>query len=183
MHASACSIRSQCSGLECSINLTAPLSAQIGVVMSEVAYGLTSRSTAALLMQMGVLTESVAYALTNKYHRMPSVGTCFEVCVAGLRCRAAWGRSSATTAPRPTSYRAWTSSPSGETHPMSGQLKPCNLRPVLQKWGMKLTVPIPACGCRAGGIIRLPGVQAWQILEQLEGHLYHSEKLDEGAVT
>jgi len=38
----------------------------------------------ALLLQMGVKTGTAAYALTNKYHRLPSIGTCFNVCVAGL---------------------------------------------------------------------------------------------------
>ena len=35
-------------------------------------------------LQMGVKTGTVALALTNKYHRLPSIGACFDVCVAGF---------------------------------------------------------------------------------------------------
>ena len=45
-----------------------------------------------MLLQMGLVTGTVAYALTNKYHRMPSVGTCFEVCVAGFALQGGLGQ-------------------------------------------------------------------------------------------
>ena len=48
--------------------------------------------TVVVLLQMGVVTGTVAYALTNKYHRMPSVGTCFEVCVAGFALQGGLGQ-------------------------------------------------------------------------------------------
>ena len=68
-HGLACSMRDICSKLKC-----------------------TDYLTVAVLMQMGVLTGTIAYALTNKYHRMPSVGTCFEVCVAGFALQGGIGQ-------------------------------------------------------------------------------------------
>ena len=59
----------QRSGCECNTDLTVPL-----------------------LMQMGVKTGTVAHALTNKHRRMPSVGTCFEVCVAGFALQGGLGQ-------------------------------------------------------------------------------------------
>ena len=38
----------------------------------------------ALLLQMGVKTGTIAQALTKKYRRLPSIGACFDVCVAGF---------------------------------------------------------------------------------------------------
>lgn len=38
----------------------------------------------ALLVQMGVKTGTVAFALTHKYHQLPSIGACYDVCVAGF---------------------------------------------------------------------------------------------------
>jgi hypothetical protein len=46
----------------------------------------------ALLSQMGVKTGTVAYALTNQYHRLPSIGTCFDVCVAGFALQGGLGQ-------------------------------------------------------------------------------------------
>ena len=51
----------------------------------------TDRLIMALLLQMGVKTGTVAYALTNKYHRLPSIGTCFNVCVAGFALQGGLG--------------------------------------------------------------------------------------------
>jgi FAD/FMN-containing dehydrogenase len=41
---------------------------------------------------MGVKTGTVAYALTNQYRRLPSVGTCFNVCVAGFALQGGLGQ-------------------------------------------------------------------------------------------
>ena len=38
----------------------------------------------AVPLQMGVKTGTVAKALTDKYHRLPAIGACFDVCVAGF---------------------------------------------------------------------------------------------------
>lgn len=38
----------------------------------------------AVPLQMGVKTGTVAKALTNKHRRLPSIGACFDVCVAGF---------------------------------------------------------------------------------------------------
>ena len=38
----------------------------------------------AVPLQMGVKTGTVARALTDNFYRLPSVGTCFDVGVAGV---------------------------------------------------------------------------------------------------
>ena len=68
MHGLACSMLYPCAGVKC-----------------------TNRLIVALLLQMGVKTGTVAYALTNKYHRLPSIGTCFDVCVAGFALQGGLG--------------------------------------------------------------------------------------------
>ncbi|CAL5219872.1 g1792 [Coccomyxa viridis] len=42
-------------------------------------------------VQMGVKSGAIANALTNKYHRLPSIGTCFDVCVAGFALQGGLG--------------------------------------------------------------------------------------------
>ena len=42
-------------------------------------------------LQMGVKTGTIAEALTHQYHQMPSVGECFDVCVAGFALQGGLG--------------------------------------------------------------------------------------------
>ena len=50
-----------------------------------------NRLTVCFLLQMGVKTGTIVNALTNKYHRLPSVGTCFDVCVASFALQGGLG--------------------------------------------------------------------------------------------
>ena len=50
-----------------------------------------NEATVALLLQMGVKSGAIANALINKYHRLPSIGTCFDVCVAGFALQGGLG--------------------------------------------------------------------------------------------